>query len=227
MRIVVLDAGSEGRSALVTALDEAGHRPVVAGSLVGLRRLLRRSHVDFLLLDRLLPDGDGLDALEVIEELGQEIPAIAVTSGSTPRERAEALRRGLDDFVCGEMDHDELLARIDAVSRRARVGPEIEVGPVRIDLRTHTVEVEGDRVELTAREFSLLHALARSAPQVRSRAELLDEVWGFRTEPGSNLVDVYVRYLRSKVGSRLIRTVRGVGYALDPRPAVRISSAAR
>ena len=226
MRVVVLDAGSEGREALVASLDEAGHRPVVVGSLLGLRRLARRSQVDFLLIDRLLPDGDGLDALDLLADLGQPVPSIGISAGSTPSERAEGLRRGLDDFVCSQMDHEELLARILAVSRRARVGPDLEVGPVRIDLRTHTVEVKGARVDLTAREFSLLHALARSAPRVRSRSELLDEVWGVRSEPGSNLVDVYVRYLRGKVGPRLIRTVRGVGYALDPRSAPRLRSTA-
>lgn len=222
MRVVVLDAGSEGREALVSTLDDAGHRPVVVGSLLGLRRLAQRGKIDFLLVDRLLPDGDGLDALELLAGLGQQVPTIGISAGSTPQERMEGLQRGLDDFVCSQVHHGELLARIDAVSRRARVGPDLEIGPVRIDLRTHTVEVQGARVELTAREFSLLHALARSAPRVRSRSELLDEVWGVRSEPGSNLVDVYVRYLRGKVGPRLIRTVRGVGYALDPRSTGRL-----
>jgi len=140
---------------------------------------------------------------------------VAAAHRDTIADRVEGLRAGLDDYVARDIDPEELCARIEAIARRAGLGQDVAIGPLHIDAATHRVHLDGAEVELTAREFELLLALARSSPQVRSRAELLDEVWGERGPATSNLVDVYVRYLRTKLQADLIRTGRGVGYALD------------
>ena len=216
MRILLADNGDDDRARLTQQLRQAGHHVTVAASVLGARRLLAREPIEFLVVERSLPDGDGLDVVSWLRELGDDRPAIALSRRSSPRTRARGLRGGFDDCMDRPCDADELLARIEAVARRSGRLSVVQVGALRMDTASRRVELDGRRVDLTVREFELLEALARAAPAVRSRGELLEEVWQSSEQAGSNLVDVYVRYLRSKLGSRLIRTVRGVGYALDP-----------
>ncbi len=219
MRVLIIDVSGDRRDRLVDCLEGAGHQVVLASSLSGARRSLHRDEVDAVVTARSLPDGDAFDFVEERRALGCGRPILAVSSADAVADRVAGLRAGLDDHLGDPFAPEELLARLDAVARRAGLAGELEVGPLRISRSRHTVELEGNAVELTAREFDLLVSLARHSPGVRSRAQLLDEVWNVGSDPGSNLVDVYIRYLRSKLGDGLIRTVRGVGYALDPQQA--------
>lgn len=226
--ILLLDRGGPSRARFLSSLERAGHVLRTASTLISARHQLDGQPIDLVVLDRDLPDGDGLTLVRELRRQGDLRPMLAACDRDTTADRVQGLREGLDDCVSRDIDGDELCARIEAIGRRSGLGEDVAVGPLHIDASTHRVHLDGCEVELTAREFELLLALARSSPQVRSRAELLDEVWG---EPGpatSNLVDVYIRYLRTKLQSDLIRTVRGVGYALDPsritRPAAQEAS---
>jgi len=171
---------------------------------------------DLILLDLGLPDIDGLDVLAELRRRGLALPVLALTAREEVDDKVSGLNAGADDYLTKPFRFDELLARIRA---RLRSGgtPELtllEAGGVELDLRTRTAAVGGEPIELTAREFTMLETLMRHEGQVLSREQLLSRVWGYDHDPGSNVVDVYVGYLRRKLGAERIQTVRGMGYRL-------------
>lgn len=174
---------------------------------------------DLLLLDLGLPGKDGLSVLEELRGQGATIPIIILTARDDINDKVAGLEGGADDYMTKPFRFEELLARIRLRLRsqqRSVIKEEIElkVGEIVLNLRTRKVQVAGKDVELSAREFTLLETLLRHQGQVMSRQQLLDRVWGYDYDPGSNIVDVYVGYLRKKLGSDLIETVRGMGYRL-------------
>jgi DNA-binding response OmpR family regulator len=177
---------------------------------------------DFALavLDRRLPDGDGLDVLRAIRGRGDDLPVIVLTARGEIDDRVEGLELGADDYVTKPFAFDELLARVRA---RLRSGAEqasvLVAGEIELDLRTRRARGFDGEVDLTQREFTLLETLLRHRGQVLSRGQLLSQVWGMDFDPGSNLVDVYVGYLRRKLGEDSIETVRGAGYRLHGESA--------
>jgi DNA-binding response OmpR family regulator len=171
---------------------------------------------DLMILDLGLPDIDGLDVLRQVRERDQHMPVIILTARDEVTDKVGGLDRGADDYVTKPFRFEELLARVRA---RLRAGgtPEktvLEVGGVELDLRTRHATAGGRTVELTAREFTMLETLMRHAGQVLTREQLLSHVWGYDYDPGSNVVDVYIGYLRRKLGDRVIETVRGMGYRM-------------
>ena len=219
MHLLLVDQAGPARDRLLDALETDGHQLSTAPTVASALARLRIEPIDLVVLDRDLPDRDGLDLVRELRAMGDLTPVIAVTAQDSVPARVRGLRDGLDDYLSHDVHPDELLARIEAVARRAGRADDLDLGALHIDTGARRVTLEGDTVELTTREFDLLVALARAAPDVRTRAELLDEVWGSQGRASSNLVDVYIRYLRTKLASELIRTVRGVGYALDPEAA--------
>jgi two-component system copper resistance phosphate regulon response regulator CusR len=182
--------------------------------------LARDDEFDLLVLDLGLPDRDGLDVLSEIRTKGQHLPVIVLTARDSVPDKVAGLEGGADDYMTKPFSFDELLARIRV---RLREGPDQEatllrVGEAALDLRTRRATVGDRSVELTAREFSLAETFFRHSGQVLSREQLLSHVWGYDFDPGSNVVDVYVRYLRRKLGEELIETVRGMGYRLRAKP---------
>jgi DNA-binding response OmpR family regulator len=172
---------------------------------------------DLMILDLGLPGLDGQDVLRQLRQRGQAIPVVILTARDSLEETVAGFEGGADDYVTKPFRFDELLARIRA---RLRNEPTAEMtvlkaGGVTLDLRTRRASVDGRTVELTAREFALTETLIRHAGQVLSREQLLSHVWGYDFAPESNVVDVYVRYLRRKLGPGVITTVRGMGYRLD------------
>lgn len=174
----------------------------------------RDADVDLMILDLGLPDMDGHQVLKHIRARGERLRVIILTARQVVSEKVSGLDEGADDYVTKPFAFDELLARI-----RARLRPSGEskpaalvVGDVELDLHSHSALVKGHVVELSAREFKLAEILFRNRGQVLSREQLLSRVWGYDYDPGSNIVDVYVGYLRKKLGTDLIETVRGVGY---------------
>ena len=177
---------------------------------------------DLLIVDRMLPDGDGLSVVRELRRLGRLTPAICLTARDRVEERVEGLYGGADDYLVKPFEFDELLARIAAVTRRSAAADRLEVGDLVIDVAARRVERAGRELQLTAQEFDLLRYLAQNTGRVLSRTRILDAVWGVTHDPRTNLVDVYISYLRSKIDKGfdrpLLHTVRGVGYALEDRP---------
>lgn len=198
-------------------LTAAGYATSTAGSGREALGLLAAGGVDLVLLDLGLPDMGGLDVLAELRRTGSTIPVIALTGRDSARDLADGLDSGLDDYIPKPFTFDEVLARIRARLRdRAREVPtRLEAGGLVLDLLERTAEVDGRLVELSSREFALAEELIRNAGKVLSREQLLSRVWGYDFDPGSNIVDVYVRYLRAKLGAERIRTVRGEGYRFD------------
>ena len=175
---------------------------------------------DLVVLDLGLPGMDGTEVLRRLRRAESRLPVIILTARDGVTDRIAGLEGGADDYVTKPFSFQELLARVRARLRGSGVLEEtvLRSGDVTLDLRTRRVQVGGRSVELTAREFALAETFVRHPGQVLSREQLLSHVWGYDYDPGSNVVDVYVGYLRRKLGSRRINTLRGVGYRLEPGP---------
>jgi two-component system, OmpR family, copper resistance phosphate regulon response regulator CusR len=179
--------------------------------------LARTGEFDLVVLDLGLPDMDGLDLLRELRRTDRALPVVILTARDTVHDTVTGLEGGADDYVTKPFQFEELLARI-RVRLRGDGSPEetvLSVGSASLDLRTRRATVEGRVVELSAREFALAEMFFRHPGQVLSRQQLLSHVWGYDFEPGSNVVDVYVGYLRRKLGKDLITSVRGMGYRLE------------
>jgi DNA-binding response OmpR family regulator len=180
-----------------------------------------QDEVDLIVLDLGLPDVDGLSVLQALRGQGVTTPVLVLTARGGPDHTIVGLDAGADDYLAKPFRFDELLARVRARLRSsapvAALAPEdrLRVGDVTLDLRRRVAEVAGAEHELSTREFALLEAFLRRPGEVLSREVLLNQVWGFEHSPGSNVVDVYVGYLRRKLGAGVITTVRGAGYRLD------------
>ena len=171
---------------------------------------------DLVLLDLGLPGRDGFAVLQAMRDAGDRTPVIILTARDGVEDTVAGLEHGADDYMTKPFRFAELLARVRA---RLREGGTSEAttlrsGDAELDLRTRRIEVDGRKEDLTTREFALAELLFRHAGQVLSREQILSAVWGFDHDPGSNVVDVYVGYLRRKLGADAIETVRGVGYRL-------------
>jgi DNA-binding response OmpR family regulator len=190
-----------------TAVVADGHAAAAAA---------RDGEFDLVILDLGLPGRDGMDALAEIRRRGDRLPVIVLTAREGVADRVEGLERGADDYVTKPFSFEELLARI-RVRLRDTGSAEVTLlraGEVVLDLRTRRASVGPRAVELTAREYALLEVFLRHPDQVLSREQILSHVWGYDFDPGSNIVEVYVRYLRKKLGDGVIETVRGMGYRL-------------
>jgi two-component system, OmpR family, copper resistance phosphate regulon response regulator CusR len=178
--------------------------------------------VDIVVLDLGLPDIDGLEVLRSLREAWTSLPVVILTARGDIDDRVAGLDLGADDYVPKPFAIDELAARLRA-RLRARSDESLtrlHVGDLELDLIARRARLTGKIIELTSREFALLEMLMRHAGQPISREELLANVWGLDFDPRSNLVDVYIRYLRRKLGSGWIETIRGVGYRIaEPQTA--------
>ena len=156
--------------------------------------------------------------LETIRARGEAMPVIILTARDDVDDKVRGLDAGADDYVTKPFKFEELLARVRARLRAEQAHEEVDVraGDITLDLRTRRASVAGDQVDLSTREFALLETFMRHPGQVLSREQLLSRVWGYDFDPGSNVVDVYVGYLRKKVGGDTVKTVRGAGYRFEP-----------
>jgi two-component system, OmpR family, copper resistance phosphate regulon response regulator CusR len=176
---------------------------------------------DLMILDIGLPGIDGFEVLRRLRAEGHRVPVIVLTARSSVQDTVAVLEGGADDYMAKPFRFEELLARV-----RLRLTPtSVDVtdsvlfcGGLQLDLRTRRALVGGRTVDLSAREFALAKTFLRHAGQVLSREQLLSQVWGYDYDPGSNVVDVYVRYLRRKLGAERFVTLRGMGYRLDALP---------
>jgi two-component system copper resistance phosphate regulon response regulator CusR len=178
--------------------------------------LARMESFDILILDLGLPDMDGFSVLKEFRKRKSSVPVIILTARDEVQDKVSGLEGGADDYVTKPFRFEELLARVRVRLRgdRSAEPTSLEVGGTSLDLRTRRLVVEGRSLELSAREFALAEVFFRNPEQVLSREQLLSAVWGYDYDPGSNIVDVYVGYLRRKLGKNRITTVRGMGYRL-------------
>lgn len=201
-------------------LRGAGYRTTVVGDGLAALEAVAEADVDLVVLDVGLPRMDGFTVLKMLRTMEDPVPVIMCTARDSLEDTVSGLESGADDYLAKPFRVEELLARVRARLRRPSGGngaeaQQVSAGGVTLDLVAHTAVVEGEPVELSAREFTLARELMEHAGQVLSRQQLLDRVWGYEVTGASNVVDVYVRYLRTKLGVARITTVRGVGYRFE------------
>jgi DNA-binding response OmpR family regulator len=215
-RILIAEDEERIVSFLEKGLRASGYTTVAVDTGPDAANLARDDSFDLVILDLGLPGIDGHEVLRRIRDRGDRLPVIILTARDGVEDTVAGLERGADDYMTKPFRFEELLARIRL---RLRADPLTEssvltAGSVSLDLRSRRASVGAEVVELTAREFALCEVFLRHAGQVLSREQLLSHVWGYDFDPGSNVVDVYVRYLRRKLGNDAIETVRGMGYRL-------------
>jgi len=215
-QILVIEDEPRISAFMAKGLRAAGFACVVEETGQGGLSTAMTQQIDLIVLDLGLPDMSGFDVLKRLRGRGVTTPVIILTARSSPVDVVAGLSSGADDYMGKPFSFDELLVRI-RLRLRANRGDSPQAlhhEGLSLDLRTRRVAVAGSEIDLTAREFALLETFLRHPGQVISREQLLATVWGFDFDPGSNIVDVYVRYLRRKIGPERLATVRNMGYRL-------------
>jgi two-component system copper resistance phosphate regulon response regulator CusR len=213
-RILIVEDEPRIAAFVSRGLEAAGYETlVVEDGPEGLEAALR-GDADLVLLDVGLPTVDGFELLRELRARGSAIPVIMLTARSSTRDTVTGLDAGANDYVPKPFTFEELLARVRSRLRESVPQPGVSIshGDVVLDILARRATVNGREIDLSAREFSLAEQFLRNPGRVLSREQLLSRVWGLDFDPGSNVVDVYVRYLRGKLGSDHIVTVRGAGY---------------
>ena len=214
-RILIVEDEQRIASFIAKGLRAQGHVAAVVGDGVAGRDYALSGEFDLMVLDIGLPGLDGFSVLEQVRQHGSKMPVIVLTARDSVTDTVTALDGGADDYMPKPFRFAELMARI-RLRLRGSDTPEaaqtLEAAGVVLDLRTRRARVREREVDLSAREFALAELFMLNAGFVLSREQLLDQVWGLDFDPGSNVVDVYVGYLRKKFGADTISTVRGMGY---------------
>lgn len=222
--LIVEDDATTARE-IAAALDDHGARTSHAGTGVEAIQKARTNHYDAIILDRMLPGGiEGLEVVGALRGAGVSTPVLILSALSAVTDRVRGLRAGGNDYLVKPFDFLELTARIDALTRKpvggvARQDVELVVGDVHMDLIARTVRRAGREVELLPREFALLRHFMRNPGAVMTRAMIFEQVWGYRYDERTNVIDVHVTKLRRKLDAgglrTMIATVRGSGYRFD------------
>ena len=219
-RILIAEDEPRIASFVQKGLRANGFTTAIASDAQEALNMVLGGDFDLMLLDLGLPIKDGLTVLEELRGQGAKLPIIILTARDDIKDKVAGLESGADDYVTKPFSFEELLARIRlrlrSYQQDTTKGEEtnLVVGNLLLDLRTRKLKIANQEIDLPAREFILLETFMRHPDQVMSREQLLDRVWGYDYDPGSNIVDVYVGYLRKKLGSKTIETVRGMGYRL-------------
>ena len=216
MRLLLVDDEPGLRSALRKGLGADGFAVDVAADGAEGLALASSETYDAVVLDVMLPRLSGYEVVRRLRAADNWVPVLMLSAKDGEHDQADALDDGADDYLTKPFSYVVLLARLRALLRRgAAARPSVlEVGQVRLDPASHEVSVAGEPVELTSREFALLEYLARHAGRVITKTELLDHVWEAAAETAPNAVEVYVGYVRRKIGAERLVTVRGAGYRL-------------
>jgi len=223
MKLLVVEDEEKTAAYLQKGLQENGFVLDVAHNGDDGLHLARSSYYDLIILDVMMPQRDGWSVLTALRELGKATPVLFLTARDSIQDRVKGLELGADDYLVKPFAFSELLARVRSILRRGpnRASDELVVGDLMIDFRRHRAERAGRRLDLTPKEFALVSLLARHAGEVLSRTLIAEQVWDMNFDSDTNVVDVHVRRLRSKVDDpfehKLIHTVRGVGYVLEVR----------
>jgi two-component system, OmpR family, copper resistance phosphate regulon response regulator CusR len=216
-RILIAEDEARIASFLEKGLKANGFATSVAVDGRDAVALASTGRYDLLILDLGLPGKDGFAVLKELRAAGSGLPVVILTARDSVHDTVAGLEGGADDYITKPFRFEELLARVRVRLRGDRVPEEtvLGVGSASLDLRTRRIEVGGTSADLSAREFALAEMFFRHPGQVLSREQLLSQVWGYDFDPRSNVVDVYVGYLRKKLGKEAITSVRGMGYRLE------------
>ena len=224
MRILLIEDDDEAASYLVKGLTESGHRvDLAAAGRQGLDRA-RSERFDAMIIDRMLPELDGLSIVAALRAARDQTPVLVLSALGDVEDRVSGLRAGCDDYLPKPFAFSELLARLEALTRRGNAETRLQVADLEMDLIARTVSRAGRAIDLLPREFRLLEYLMRHAGNVVTRTMLLEQVWDHHFDPQTNVIDVHVSRLRQKIdrdfSPQLLQTVRGAGYSLRvPDPA--------
>ncbi|MCP2259270.1 DNA-binding response regulator, OmpR family, contains REC and winged-helix (wHTH) domain [Streptoalloteichus tenebrarius] len=216
-RILIVEDEARIASFVEKGLRANGFATSVVGDGASALSSVRGGGFDLVVLDLGLPDRDGFSVLRQMRESGVDVPVVILTARDSVHDTVAGLEGGADDYMTKPFRFEELLARVRLRLRTSERAAELTVlrhGDLSLDLRTRRAGVGDRTVDLTAREFALLELFLRHPGQVLSREQILSHVWGYDFDPGSNIVDVYVRALRRKLGAERIETLRNMGYRL-------------
>ena len=223
MHILIVEDDELARDYLSKALCAVGHTVDVAGNGLEGLRLASSMAVDLAIVDRMLPKMDGLALVQSLRATGRKMPVLILSALGDVDDRITGLRAGGDDYLTKPYHMSELLARVDALARRGESGAteastKLKLADLELDRMTRRVTRNGKKIELTAREFQLLEFMMRHSGQVVTRTMLLEGVWDYHFDPQTNVIDVHISRLRSKIdkgfSQPLLHTVRGAGYMI-------------
>ncbi|HWU12552.1 MAG TPA: response regulator transcription factor [Caulobacter sp.] len=223
MRILIIEDDLEAAAAMRHGLTEAGydctHAPDGEAGLTE----AGKGKFDVMIVDRMMPKKNGVEVVETLRREGDQTPVLFLSALGEINDRVTGLRAGADDYLVKPYAFAELIARVDALSRRRETGAvatTLKVGELEMNLINRTVHRQGKEIDLQPREFQLLEFMMRHAGQSVTRTMLLEKVWEYHFDPQTNVIDVHISRLRSKIDKgfdrAMLQTVRGAGYRLDP-----------
>lgn len=222
MKILIIEDDVESANYLVKGLREQGHVPDHASNGRDGLFLATTEKYDALVVDRMLPELDGMAIVQTLRASGNETPVIMLTALDKVEEKVKGLKAGADDYLAKPYSFTELLARLETITRRKsgeKISTKLSCADLEMDLLTRTVSRAGKEIDLQAREFTLLEYLLRNSGTVVTRTMLLEHVWDYNFDPQTNVIDVHISRLRQKVDKGfdrpLIHTLRGAGYKLS------------
>ncbi|NLU97603.1 DNA-binding response regulator [Marinomonas sp. UCMA 3892] len=217
MRVLLIEDTTGLGEAVRDQIRDDGHAVDWVQSLSFAEVSVKATSYNLILLDLMLPDGNGFDFLKSLRKSGNSTPVIILTARDQVSDRIEGLNAGADDYLIKPFDLSELSARVGAVARRYRGDPNplVKIGHLEIDLCEHRIRANGQAVELTAREWALFEGFVQRPGTLLSRSQLEDRLYQFGAEIESNTIEVYISRLRKKLGRDVIITVRNMGYRLE------------
>jgi two-component system OmpR family response regulator len=222
MRLLIVEDDAEASEAMKLGLAEAGHQCVVCADGEAGFRAAAEGRFDVMVVDRMLPKVDGVSMVQMLRKEGDQTPVLFLSALGEINHRVEGLKAGGDDYLVKPYAFAELIARVEALARRRETGSVqtlLRVGDLEMDLIGREVRRQGQEIDLQPREFQLLEFLMRHAGQSVTRTMLLERVWEYHFDPQTNVIDVHISRLRSKIDKGfdrpMLQTVRGAGYRLD------------
>ena len=222
MRILIIEDDLDAADAMARGLAEAGFETEKAGDGEAGLKVAQKGGFDVLVVDRMMPKMDGVQVVETLRREGDQTPVLFLSALGEVGDRVTGLKAGGDDYLVKPYAFPELIARVEALSRRRETGAvstSIKVGDLEMDLLGRTVHRAGTEIDLQPREFQLLEFLMRHANQSVTRTMLLEKVWEYHFDPQTNVIDVHISRLRSKIDKgfprQMLQTVRGAGYRLE------------
>ena len=223
MRILIVEDDLEAAEVMDRGLTEAGHECVRASDGEAGLSAAQAGEFDVMIVDRMMPRMDGVSMVQALRREGDQTPVLFLSALGEINDRVEGLKAGGDDYLVKPYAFVELIARVEALSRRRETGSVqtlLRVGELEMDLIARTVHRQGKEIDLQPREFQLLEFMMRHAGQSVTRTMLLEKVWEYHFDPQTNVIDVHISRLRSKIDKGfdrpMLQTVRGAGYRLDP-----------
>jgi two-component system OmpR family response regulator len=222
MRILIIEDDTAAAAAMATGLEEAGHETQKAEDGEAGLTAARDGHFDVLVVDRMMPKLNGVQVVETLRREGDRTPVLFLSAMGEVGDRVDGLKAGADDYLVKPYAFAELIARVEALSRRHETGSVstiLKVGDLEMDLIGRNVHRAGQEIDLQPREFQLLEFLMRHANQSVTRTMLLEKVWEYHFDPQTNVIDVHISRLRAKIDKgfprAMLQTVRGAGYRLE------------